>query len=328
MKKDLLDSTLAVFAEKVKGIKHSGGVLFFCPEDNTALFVLRSKHMSSPKTYSFPGGQPKDSDKSPKETAIREAEEELGFLPDLHFIGRYNIAHNEHRYDVFICEVFPEEKDELNNKIRLDRENESFKWFKINDLPKKQHINLDWVEKELKNIKKESSNTQVIKRHTIMNIYKLAEDYLSLVKVAAGLSRRDIDKAISKAKKDYLSQKDIHDAADSQIKQLQSDIACAKDKMMKAREDLNKNHDMLRNVDFSGADEVRTKGNETVYIKGKKPYSVQKADDGSIVLVPYKTKTEINIDPKSDKKVEKTEIEVKEEDDDEVNDADDFDLFA
>jgi len=322
MRKDL-HSTLAVFAEKVKDIKHSGGILFFCPEDNTVLFVLRAKHMNSGGTYSFPGGRPEDSDKSSKQTAIREAKEELEFLPKLHFIGRYNISHNEHRYDVFICKVSLDEKNELTDKIRLDHENKSFKWFKINDLPKKQHINLDWVEKELKNIKKESSSTQVIIRHTIMDIYKLAEDFLGLTKSAAGMGRKDIDKAISKAKKDYLSQKDIHDAASAQINQLQSNIACAKDKMMKALEDLNKNHDMLRNVDFSGADEVRTKGNDVVYIKGKKPYSVQKADDGSIVLVPYKTKTEINIDPKSEKKVEKTEIEI----DEDKDDPDDFDIF-
>ena len=139
------DFELLCFSE----IKHSGGILYYCQDDNTVLLTLRSKKMSSPKSWDIPGGSPKNSDKSSKDTAIREMKEELSIPITGKEIGKYLISVNEHRYDVYIYSVSLSQKENLNKNIRLDKENKEFKWFDINELPKKTHFNISWIPKEL-----------------------------------------------------------------------------------------------------------------------------------------------------------------------------------
>lgn len=129
----------------------SAGCLFFCPEDETVLLIRRSQQMSSPGTWDIPGGQAKDKDKNPEETAAREVTEEIGSIPEnKKLIGKHHIDNSgtEHAdYIVFIYAINKSEKGSW--KIKLDKESDAKKWFKYNELPEETHFDLSWIPKKV-----------------------------------------------------------------------------------------------------------------------------------------------------------------------------------
>jgi len=157
-------------------------------------------------------------------------------------------------------------------------------------------------------------------KHDILTLaekYESLTETASLKKTAAGLSRKDIAKQLDKAKKEYQHHKDRHDAADAQKSTLERDCMDAKDKMLAARKTVLRNHDLLRGMDLSGADEVRFRGNDVSYVKDKKEYNAKFDHEGNCSLTPYK-RHEDKADAKDEKKEEEKEDEA------DVNDAYDY----
>lgn len=131
--------------------KPSAGFLFFCPEDKTVFLTHRSAHMSSPGTWDLPGGQPENTDKSPIETANREAYEELGIIPKKTPIKIHSIKTSEHHYVVFLVPLSSQEKKIFNQKLSLNDESDGYKWFDYNNIPSdnQTHFDLSWITSEI-----------------------------------------------------------------------------------------------------------------------------------------------------------------------------------
>lgn len=147
---------LAYLYNKIAGAKPSAGMLFVCPEDNTILLLKRSEDSSSPGTWSLPGGRADDQDSSVLETAKREAEEELNCLPkNKKLAGSHLIERDGKDYKVFIYFINKKEKNKWNSDIKLDKENQKYKWFHIKGLPKNQHLDLSWIKSKIKSLIKE-----------------------------------------------------------------------------------------------------------------------------------------------------------------------------
>ena len=143
--------------------KYSAGCLYYCPDDNTVLLVKRSGIMHHPHLWDIPGGRSDKSDQSIKETAVREATEELGELPEESKILKHHIEvlpkkdDSKYEYHIFIFAVPEQEKIRYTPKVELDEENIGVKWFEINELPPNTHFDLSWIKRELASIPKEAS---------------------------------------------------------------------------------------------------------------------------------------------------------------------------
>lgn len=145
------------------------------------------------------------------------------------------------------------------------------------------------------------------------DLFKLAEDFEKFTKTAAGgLSRKDIQKELEAAKKSYLKEKTRYDSAKSQMASLEKDISDANDKMETSKKSVLRNHDLLRNMDLSGAEAVKHFGDDVAYIKDKKFYLVTVDGDGNCKMTPY---------DKPEKKSKKDEAK---EDKADVNDTNDL----
>lgn len=151
------------------------------------------------------------------------------------------------------------------------------------------------------------------------NLLDLAEHFETLTKNAGGsLSRKDIAKQLEKSKKEYQLHKARHDDSKAKMDALQADVSDANDKSTSARKDVLKYHDILKNMDLSGADEVKHFDDDVAYIRDKKMYLVTVDADGNCKLTDYEKPA------KKSKKEEKAEKKEKDEDKDDVNDAYDY----
>lgn len=131
--------------------KISSGILFVCLDDSTVLLLKRSDSVKNPRKWGIPGGKQEDKDESTLDTAKRESKEELSSLPrNKKQIGSHIIYRNKNPYEIFIYIISKIEKEKWSPKIKLDDENEKYKWFSVNKLPKNQHFNLNWIKDKVK----------------------------------------------------------------------------------------------------------------------------------------------------------------------------------
>jgi 8-oxo-dGTP pyrophosphatase MutT (NUDIX family) len=156
MRAELIATLLAEGFNKRASEDDAAGMLYYCPDDDTVMLVKRSDEMKHPGTWSLPGGRSEDGE-SPKETAEREAEEELGELPDATFVRKHvtTVGDEGHDYHVFIHTMDAHQKARWEPE--LDDENSKYRWYPIEDLPEKTHFDLDWVNVEIRKVKKAAS---------------------------------------------------------------------------------------------------------------------------------------------------------------------------
>ena len=149
------------------------------------------------------------------------------------------------------------------------------------------------------------------------DLQRLADEFEALTKTAGGsLSRKDIAKQLEKAKKEYQAHKARHDDSKTKMDALQVDVADANDKANNARKDVLKYHYILKNMDLSGADEVKHFDDDIAYVRDKKMYLVTVDADGNCKMTDYEKPA------KKSKKEEKAEK--KEKDEVDTNDAYDY----
>lgn len=162
-----LHSLAAMYQDSIKRLnkqkKYSAGCLYYCPDDNTVLLVKRSGIMRHPHLWDIPGGRSDKKDQSTKETAVREATEELGELPEESKILKHHVEllkksdDSNYEYHIFIFAVPEKEKIRYTPKIELDEENIGIKWFDIDELPANTHFDLSWIKRELSNLHKSAA---------------------------------------------------------------------------------------------------------------------------------------------------------------------------
>lgn len=103
--------------------KQSAFILFANSKD--VLFLQKQKS----KSWVLPGGK-KQYKESYFETAIRETEEEIGFLPAIKIKKTLNIIDKKFECKVYFCEI--DEKFNCN----LSEEHKKYKWIKARDTNK------------------------------------------------------------------------------------------------------------------------------------------------------------------------------------------------
>jgi len=107
-------------------------------------------------------------------------------------------------------------------------------------------------------------------------------------------NRKSVEKFLDKLKKQYSSLSGALKDAKTQLEKLQTFIDEHKENESLTRAEMKKAHDILRNMDFSGADEVNIGSDEddVAYIKDGKRYSYN-SDTNDLCRYEKKTKKEI-----------------------------------
>jgi len=141
--------TLQKYAQQYWG-NSGAGILFICSEDNTCLLALRSSGVNEPGTWGVPGGAIEKGE-SPEIGAEREVKEEFGSLPSsFEEVTRTKFkSDNDFEYTTFIYDISKDEKRNWSKRIKLNWENDQFKWFDFSTLPSNLHFGVQKVKQLL-----------------------------------------------------------------------------------------------------------------------------------------------------------------------------------
>jgi 8-oxo-dGTP pyrophosphatase MutT (NUDIX family) len=171
---DVIAEAVTRYAAEFWG-KAGAGMMIVCPDDNTALLLLRASWVDQPGTWGVPGGavsgtegwreygdegtgEAKDYSDVSWATAVKETEEELGVNFDSvphEKAGQTVFKKGDFTYTTYIVAVTKEVKDMIARKASFaDAESVDMKWFKlddlmnykqIEDLRKKLHFGVQYV---------------------------------------------------------------------------------------------------------------------------------------------------------------------------------------
>jgi len=121
------------FTETGRWGNAGSGILFTTGEK--ILLLERSPYVEEPGTWGIPGGAiPQEEDGSfmdAQESAEKETEEELGFLPSYTLVDQYVFESGSFRYTTFIAKVSP---DAVELDFYLNWENDAWHWFTPEEL--------------------------------------------------------------------------------------------------------------------------------------------------------------------------------------------------
>lgn len=128
-------------------------VLFYCPEDQTALLLKRSKVGNHNGFWGLPGGHLKKGE-IPAAGLVRELNEEIGFSPnitDCISVGSVLFEPQDHgNCVVFVIAIKKDAKD--NWDIQLNKEHSEYKWFDAEQIPEKLHPVAEFILRPSANI--------------------------------------------------------------------------------------------------------------------------------------------------------------------------------
>lgn len=135
--------------------KAGSGILYYCPQDDTAMLLLRSPDVEDPNVWGIPGGALKGTegffnsenleDISPEEnelksSAEKEVQEEIGFLPSTDKeLGSITMSSGGFNYTTFIVAISMEEKERIIASSKLNWESSNLKFFKLDSMPNDIH---------------------------------------------------------------------------------------------------------------------------------------------------------------------------------------------
>jgi len=142
------------------------GILFICPDDQTALLLLRSDAVEDPGQWGVPGGavggdqffnqdeieDPGFDNEELWDAAIQETLEELGYFPSLYNVYRYvDFSAGNFVYRTFVVQVPLEEKQKMVSQHRLNWESTDAQWHPLQDIANmpKLHRGVTHVIKEM-----------------------------------------------------------------------------------------------------------------------------------------------------------------------------------
>jgi len=134
----------------------AAGCLFICLEDKTILLFERSDEVEQPGTWGVSGGAVKEKgelflktkdnknnieDNSFNSTAIEETTEEAGSFPEnAELVDYTDFTDKSFTFRTYIYNISLEEKNKWTPTIVLNWENNSCKWYNINNLPGNMHF--------------------------------------------------------------------------------------------------------------------------------------------------------------------------------------------
>jgi 8-oxo-dGTP pyrophosphatase MutT (NUDIX family) len=107
--------------------KNSAGILFML--DDSVLLLERSENVSESGLWGIPGGGAEPHEDNALQTALRETEEEIGFVPDFEFFSKHvRIKKKGKQYVTYIVRA--------KNRFTpiLDFESSDWAWVPINKL--------------------------------------------------------------------------------------------------------------------------------------------------------------------------------------------------
>lgn len=111
------------------------GALFVCSKTARVMLNLRAPYKTHSLCWSLWGGMT-ENDETPKETLLRELEEEMGIVPEISRIYPFDIyeSKDKHfRYYTFVCVVDEEFTPNIN------KEAVGYAWTKLGVWPKPMH---------------------------------------------------------------------------------------------------------------------------------------------------------------------------------------------
>jgi len=154
------------------------GMLYVCPADGTAMLLLRSPDVLEPDTWGIPGGAVKGTEdayygfevddswvgeEELRESAEREAEEELGLLPrPERELGQVLYEEDGFKYVTFVVAVSEKEKRRIVDDAALNWENSDLQWFPADKLPGNLHFGVDYVRRKHDYFRKNASLVEEI----------------------------------------------------------------------------------------------------------------------------------------------------------------------
>lgn len=133
--KYLIESVVSEARREYWG-RQGAGIIPYCGHE--ILLGLRSGEVLEPNTWSYPGGRI-EPEEDPKGAAIRELREETNYrgpIKNIKMLRKFHDEENDFTYFTFIAEV--PEKFEADT----DWENNEFRWFSIDRLPRPMHFGL------------------------------------------------------------------------------------------------------------------------------------------------------------------------------------------
>jgi len=170
--------------------KAGSGVLYVCMEDETALLVLRSAEVEDAHTWGIPGGavsgtegmydeeeieQEEFDEERIKQSAEKEVEEELGYIPsNSEEIGKTVFQSGNFSYTTYIVSVPKEEKERINQSIRLNWENQAFGWYPFDKLPPNIHEGVAFT---LRDWERQKQEKQEQRKANCWNTFKKTARY-------------------------------------------------------------------------------------------------------------------------------------------------------
>jgi 8-oxo-dGTP pyrophosphatase MutT (NUDIX family) len=111
------------------------GAIFLCSKTSRVMLNLRAPYKTHSLCWSLWGGM-MESGETPKETLLRELDEEIGFVPDIEKFYPFDIYESKDghfRYYTFVCVVDSEFTPDIN------QEAVGYAWTKLGVWPKPMH---------------------------------------------------------------------------------------------------------------------------------------------------------------------------------------------
>jgi 8-oxo-dGTP pyrophosphatase MutT (NUDIX family) len=149
--------------------KAGAGILFFSSDQSQVLLTLRSGRVQEPFTWGIPGGAVSVEGMTPYiesqahtptelplevllDTALKEAEEELGSIPDVELLNPFDTVKYRDggfTYTTFFISV---DTDLEDWELVTDWENIEARWFETGELPKNLHFGVSYLVSQRPNL--------------------------------------------------------------------------------------------------------------------------------------------------------------------------------
>ncbi len=122
-------------------MKNAGAGLLIFREDGRVFLTLRSQEVTEPGVWAIPGGGLEEGE-TPWEGAVREAHEEVGFLPPIWGDTDVSYVHQSGRFSYSTFLVFMSDPDADAWEPELNWESDDWGWFELDALPDPLHTNV------------------------------------------------------------------------------------------------------------------------------------------------------------------------------------------
>lgn len=174
---------------------YGAGLLIIRP-DGKSLLVRRAPGMSMPGRWGPPGGG-EEPGETPEETAFREAAEELGGLPELeHAREEEGHWHADGPYFAFATFAARLKEGQESWKPTLDRENDAWGWFGLDELPRPLLPGAAAAVRDLVRLGRPRMGVAAVKSFTVCKVVNVDEKSPSFLSLALTIYDEALGRAL------------------------------------------------------------------------------------------------------------------------------------